>query len=241
MRGVLRWRESNWDAAERDPAPRPRARRGGGAQRGRASPPSTGWRAALRDRGDYAGADTALTQALDVCERAGPRRAVDGGDRGAGAHPRAVGPHRAGPRGGRGDPPALRAPPVPGRQRRRARGDRRDGRRPRRRARSCSPRRARPGRSSAARSTRPAASCIAAGSCSRSSRPRRRRSWSAPPRAPRSSASATSPTAPATLAPRLTMASWRQQALIEAPVEEVWRLVGDPGRYPEWAGEVIEP
>jgi hypothetical protein len=36
------------------------------------------------------------------------------------------------------------------------------------------------------------------------------------------------------------MASWRQQALIEAPVADVWALVGDPARYPEWAAEVVE-
>ena len=36
------------------------------------------------------------------------------------------------------------------------------------------------------------------------------------------------------------MSSWRQQALIEAPVEDVWTLVGDPGRYPEWGANVIE-
>jgi hypothetical protein len=36
------------------------------------------------------------------------------------------------------------------------------------------------------------------------------------------------------------MPSWRQQALVEAPVEEVWELVGDPSRYPEWAGNVVE-
>ncbi len=35
------------------------------------------------------------------------------------------------------------------------------------------------------------------------------------------------------------MSSWRQQALIEAPVEEVWDLVGDPNRYPEWAADVV--
>jgi hypothetical protein len=35
------------------------------------------------------------------------------------------------------------------------------------------------------------------------------------------------------------MGSWREQALIEAPVEEVWRLVGDPRRYPEWVGEEV--
>jgi hypothetical protein len=36
------------------------------------------------------------------------------------------------------------------------------------------------------------------------------------------------------------MASARRQALIEAPVEAVWRLVGDPARYPEWAAGVVE-
>ncbi|MDX6643952.1 MAG: Polyketide cyclase / dehydrase and lipid transport [Solirubrobacteraceae bacterium] len=35
------------------------------------------------------------------------------------------------------------------------------------------------------------------------------------------------------------VSSWRQQALIEAPVDAVWRLVGDPNRYPEWAGDVV--
>jgi len=34
--------------------------------------------------------------------------------------------------------------------------------------------------------------------------------------------------------------AYRQQALIEAPVEAVWRQVGDPNRYPEWAGDVVE-
>jgi hypothetical protein len=35
------------------------------------------------------------------------------------------------------------------------------------------------------------------------------------------------------------MASWRQQALIEAPVEKVWELVGDPRRHPEWWPNVV--
>ncbi len=35
------------------------------------------------------------------------------------------------------------------------------------------------------------------------------------------------------------MSSWRQQAVIEAPVEQVWTYVGDPRRYPEWAGNII--
>ena len=36
------------------------------------------------------------------------------------------------------------------------------------------------------------------------------------------------------------MSSWREQALVEAPVEKVWEVVGDPARFPEWAAEVIE-
>jgi hypothetical protein len=36
------------------------------------------------------------------------------------------------------------------------------------------------------------------------------------------------------------MSSCRRQGLIEAPVEVVWNLVGDPARYPEWAGDVLE-
>jgi uncharacterized protein YndB with AHSA1/START domain len=36
------------------------------------------------------------------------------------------------------------------------------------------------------------------------------------------------------------MSSWRQQVLLEAPVDEVWTFVGDPRRYPQWAGNVLE-
>jgi hypothetical protein len=36
------------------------------------------------------------------------------------------------------------------------------------------------------------------------------------------------------------MSSWRQQAVIDAPVGAVWSLVGDPNRYPEWAGDVLD-
>jgi uncharacterized protein YndB with AHSA1/START domain len=35
------------------------------------------------------------------------------------------------------------------------------------------------------------------------------------------------------------VSSWRQQAVIEAPVEQVWAYIGDPRRYPEWAGNVV--
>jgi uncharacterized protein YndB with AHSA1/START domain len=35
------------------------------------------------------------------------------------------------------------------------------------------------------------------------------------------------------------VSSWRQQVVIEAPVEQVWTYVGDPRRYPDWAGNVI--
>lgn len=36
------------------------------------------------------------------------------------------------------------------------------------------------------------------------------------------------------------MSSCRQQALIDAPLEAVWELVGDPRRMPEWAGRDVE-
>jgi carbon monoxide dehydrogenase subunit G len=32
----------------------------------------------------------------------------------------------------------------------------------------------------------------------------------------------------------------KRQAVIDAPVEEVWRLVGDPRRHPEWFPRVVE-
>lgn len=34
-------------------------------------------------------------------------------------------------------------------------------------------------------------------------------------------------------------ASWTQQALIDAPVAEVWGLLGDIGSYPEWNEDTI--
>jgi len=36
------------------------------------------------------------------------------------------------------------------------------------------------------------------------------------------------------------MSTWNQQALIEAPVEQVWSLLQDPERYNEWNEEIVE-
>jgi uncharacterized protein YndB with AHSA1/START domain len=36
------------------------------------------------------------------------------------------------------------------------------------------------------------------------------------------------------------MATWTQQALIEAPVERIWELLGNPERYSEWAADAVE-
>jgi hypothetical protein len=36
------------------------------------------------------------------------------------------------------------------------------------------------------------------------------------------------------------MASWRQQAIVDAPVSEVWEMLSDPSRAPEWAEDVID-
>jgi len=35
------------------------------------------------------------------------------------------------------------------------------------------------------------------------------------------------------------MPSWRQQALIEAPVGDVWEILSDPGRGPDWNSELF--
>ena len=35
------------------------------------------------------------------------------------------------------------------------------------------------------------------------------------------------------------MAAWRQQALIEAPVKEVWDVLCDPARGPDWDQDVL--
>jgi uncharacterized protein YndB with AHSA1/START domain len=34
-------------------------------------------------------------------------------------------------------------------------------------------------------------------------------------------------------------ATWKQQALIEAPVTDVWSLLEDPDRYSQWNGETV--
>jgi uncharacterized protein YndB with AHSA1/START domain len=36
------------------------------------------------------------------------------------------------------------------------------------------------------------------------------------------------------------MSAIRRQAVIDAPVEDVWSLVGDPSRHPEWFPRVVE-
>jgi len=36
------------------------------------------------------------------------------------------------------------------------------------------------------------------------------------------------------------MGHYREQMLIDAPVDAVWRQVGDPSSYPRWAGDVVE-
>jgi hypothetical protein len=36
------------------------------------------------------------------------------------------------------------------------------------------------------------------------------------------------------------MSSWRQQALIQAPVAEVWEMLADPERATEWGEDIIQ-
>lgn len=38
----------------------------------------------------------------------------------------------------------------------------------------------------------------------------------------------------------MSSSSFKNQALIEAPVEDVWQLLADPSRFPEWSGDTIE-
>jgi Polyketide cyclase / dehydrase and lipid transport len=36
------------------------------------------------------------------------------------------------------------------------------------------------------------------------------------------------------------MTEWSEQGTIDAPAEDVWRLVGNPARYPEWWPRFVE-
>ena len=36
------------------------------------------------------------------------------------------------------------------------------------------------------------------------------------------------------------MASWQQQALIAAPVEDIWALLANPERYADWAADAVD-
>ena len=36
------------------------------------------------------------------------------------------------------------------------------------------------------------------------------------------------------------MSSWKQQALIEAPLEEVWAVISNPQTFPEWNENTVE-
>jgi hypothetical protein len=36
------------------------------------------------------------------------------------------------------------------------------------------------------------------------------------------------------------MSSWKQQALVDAPVEDVWDVLSDPARFAEWNENTIE-
>jgi hypothetical protein len=36
------------------------------------------------------------------------------------------------------------------------------------------------------------------------------------------------------------VSAWRQQAVVEAPVSDVWALISDPARYPHWAKGVLD-
>ncbi|HEY7633210.1 MAG TPA: SRPBCC family protein [Thermoleophilaceae bacterium] len=38
----------------------------------------------------------------------------------------------------------------------------------------------------------------------------------------------------------MTVSEYRHQALIQAPIERVWELVGNPARHPEWFPRVVE-
>ena len=158
LRGLLRWREGSLDRAEER------------FRRAHELAEQVGWSElsfqalyglalTLRDRGEHIDAVTALGQAIDVCERAGPGRPVraghghPGGGAGAG-RPLA---RRAGV-GRRGRGPG-RAPALPDRQGGGAGGPRRQRRGPRHRAQTCWSRPRTPGPSWSARWKQRAAAC----------------------------------------------------------------------------------
>ena len=135
MRGILRWREANWSGAEEILV---RARElGDAAGRSEVAFAALFWLAAsrrLRRRRHSAHTGPGRLRASR------PSRPIDGGDRRPSARPRARGARRAGAGGRRRDAAPLRAPSVPGRQRRRARGRGHDGDRPETRRRPPRPR-----------------------------------------------------------------------------------------------------
>ncbi|MGH2957880.1 MAG: tetratricopeptide repeat protein, partial [Solirubrobacterales bacterium] len=70
LRGILAWRSGEWDDAER--ALRRAHELGEQVGRSEVAFSALFWLAAvLRDRGDFAAAETELAKALDICERAG--------------------------------------------------------------------------------------------------------------------------------------------------------------------------
>ena len=86
MRGMLRWREGDFDESAK--VLRRAAELAEQVGRSEVAFQSLFWLAAsLRQRGDYADADTELARALDLCERAGPGRPVGRGDLGARRQP----------------------------------------------------------------------------------------------------------------------------------------------------------
>ncbi len=107
LRGLLRWREGKLDSAEER------------FRRAHELAEQVGWSElsfqalyglalTLRDRGAHADAVTALGQAIDVCERAGPGRAIGAGHRHAG---RGAGAWRSAGTPPRSRPPRRRAWP----------------------------------------------------------------------------------------------------------------------------------
>ena len=201
MRGMLRWREGDFDESAK--GLRRAAELAEQVGRSEVAFQSLYWLAAsLRQRGDYADADTELARALDLCERAGlvaqsveaiSARAVNLAlaERWEAAREAADEAERLADR--------LRYP-VGKAASLEARG--RGGREPGRGERGLEARLAMPGRRWGGRSTRPAATTCAGACCATTTPTRLVRRSRAPPRAPRAAtASTTSPSSPATSPP----------------------------------------